>query len=124
MSGTCDVELSDVVIDTKCPYNRKTFFDKLSGIDPDYELQGRVYMRLYNKDKFILFYGLMDTPETEWTNEVIYEDEAEENRWIAYQINRDVKIEDKIIEKVKTCRDWLEKYDNEVKSKLGKIQQF
>ena len=28
MAGTCDVDLSDVVIDTKCPYNRKTFLDK------------------------------------------------------------------------------------------------
>lgn len=124
MVGTCDIDFPDCITDVKCPWNRKTFLDNIYGADPQYIWQGRVYMRLWNKDKFILFYALMNTPETDYTPEIVYEDAPESDRWIAYQFNRDKSLEDAIIERVNLCREWLEGYDKQVKETIGKINQL
>ena len=120
--GSCDVELTDAIIDTKCSWNIKTLQSNIDGICKDYEWQGRGYLMLYNKPKFILFYGLMDTPEDcNYGNEVTYSHLEDSERWIAYTINRDIELEQKIIDQVIKCRAWLEKYHAEINSKLGKI---
>lgn len=124
MVGTCDVETHDSIIDVKCPWNKKTFLDNTEELDTNYEWQGRVYMSLYQKDKFILFYGLMDTPEMDWVEEVIYEDLPESDRWLAYQVDRDAVLEDAITERVIKCREWLDNYDTFVKSKVGRINHL
>ena len=121
-TGTADVVLHDSVIDLKCPWNVKTLQSNIFDMDSDYEWQGRGYMHLYGKEKFILFYALMDTPEDlNYGNEISYSHLPLNERWLAYQVNHDQSIIGSIIERVKQCRDYLEQYDKLVKSKLGII---
>lgn len=123
-TGTADIVLPNCIIDVKAPWNNKTFQDSvmLPEIDKDYEIQGRIYMHLYNKPEFILFYGLIDTPEeANYGTEVSFAHIPENERWIAYKIKRDVTIEQEIIARVIECRKWLEEYDKKVKSRLGKV---
>jgi hypothetical protein len=123
-TGTADIVLPNCIIDVKAPWNNKTFQDSvmLAEIDKDYEIQGRIYMHLYNKPEFILFYGLVDTPEeANYGTEISFAHIPENERWIAYKIKRDVTIEQEIIARVIECRAWLEEYDKKVKSRLGKV---
>lgn len=123
--GTCDVELSNVIIDVKAAWNVTTLHAALNGIDSDHEYQGRGYMRLYDKPEFIVFTGLMNTPaEVNFDREVIYDHIPENQRWVAYKVIRDVAIENEIIERVKMCRVWLAKYDQFIKSKIGKMHSL
>jgi len=123
MVGTCDVDFPDLVVDVKAPYNRKTLHDNVDGINSDYEWQLQGYMNLYNKPKAILFYGLMDTPETDWTPEVIYSDMPEQERWLAYSVTRNDELIQSIKDRVLMCRAWLEEYDILVKGKLGRVNE-
>jgi hypothetical protein len=122
MQGSCDVITHDAIIDVKASWNKKTLHQQvIDGLDKDYELQLQGYMHLYNKQKATLFFGLMNTPETNYSEEIIYEDMPANERWIAYNIdyNPDVikAIEDKVIQ----CRAYLAEYDSLIKNKLGKI---
>lgn len=121
MVGTCDSVLHDAILEVKSPWNNKTFLDNITGIDSDYELQIRGYMRLYRKQKAILFYGLQNTPEGDWQMEVSYDHIPEQRRWLAYQIERDETIEQQIITRVLACRDWLVEYDKLVSSMVGMV---
>lgn len=123
MIGTCDVELPEFIDDVKTVWSKKTLNDKAdNGIEMEYAIQGQVYMHLYGKNKFILFYGLVDTPEeVNYGMEVSYEQWPINERWIAYQIDYDQSIIDLIIERVKIGRKWLEEYDAKMKATLGKI---
>jgi hypothetical protein len=123
MVGTCDVNFPDLVVDVKAPYNRKSLHDNVDGINSDYECQLQGYMNLYNKPKAILFYGLMDTPETDWTSEVIYSDMPDNERWIAYSVNRNDELIQAIKDRVLMCRAWLEEYDSLVRGKLGRVNE-
>jgi hypothetical protein len=119
--GECDVDFLDLIVDVKSPWNRKTLHDAIGGINPEHEWQGRGYMRLYRKPRFIVFHGLMDTPATDYEDEVIYSDLPDNERWIAYEIERDEAIESKIIGRVLECREWLTEYDKLVKSRMGRV---
>lgn len=120
--GTCDVNISDMIVDVKAPWSNTTLQSNIGEIEPAYEWQGRGYMRLYDKPRFILFYGLMDTPaEVNYDREIIYSTMPDNMRWIGYEVKRDKDIEDQIIERVKLCREWLVKYDQFVKERIGKI---
>lgn len=121
--GTCDVVLPDAIMDVKAPWSRETLHKQLiAGLDKDYEWQLRGYMHLYDRTKSILFYGLMDTPpEVNYTNEVIYSDMPDNERWFAYNVTHDSSRIQEVIERVKACRIYLEGYDAVIKSKLGRV---
>jgi len=121
--GQCDVILSNLIVDVKSVWNRKTLQEAIiDPLDSDYEWQGRGYMHLYNKENFILFYGLLDTPaECNYDNEVIYSDMPEVERWVAYQVSHQEELIQQIIDKVERCREWLVEYDALVKSKRGRV---
>ena len=120
--GTPDVVASDFVVDVKAPFNKKTFNEKCILFDEDYKSQGQGYMHLTGKSRFIIFYGLMDTPEeANYGREVIYSDMLDSARWVGYEFKLDEAFIESVVEKVKLCRDYLSKYDTLVKSKLGKI---
>lgn len=121
--GSCDVELSDTIIDVKASWNIKTLHSAIiDGINSDYEWQGRGYMHLYGKSKFVLFYGLMDTPEdVNYGTAVDYSHLPDSERWVAYQVLHDQSKVDEIIERVKQCRIYLEGYDAIMRSKLGRV---
>ena len=64
LTGTCDLKLSNKIIDIKNAYDWATFplFDDVPPNDHnDKQLQG--YMELYDKDEAQIVYTLMDTPE-------------------------------------------------------------
>ena len=121
-TGTCDVQLDDCIVDVKSVWGRKGLHAACNGLDKDYEFQLRGYMHLYGKQKAILFYGLLDTPEDcNYGNEVIYSDMPIGERWVAYNVESDPEVIQAIIDKVLKCREYLEEYDLKIKSKLGKI---
>jgi len=121
-TGTCDVQLDDCIVDVKSVWGRKGLHAACNGLDKDYELQLRGYMHLYGKQKAILFYGLLDTPEDcNYGNEVIYSDMPIDERWVAYNVESDSEVIQAIIDKVLKCREYLHEYDLKIKSKLGKI---
>ena len=126
MTGCCDVNMENCIVDIKNSWNIKTLQSNVTGIDKDYEWQGIGYLILYKKLKFILFYGLMDTDESiNFGEEVIYSEMPNEERWIAYQIQFTQEqlnsIEQKIYERVLECRDWLREYDKLIRSRMGKL---
>lgn len=122
-TGTCDVVLSDRIVDVKASWNRKTLQQNvLEPIDKNYYYQGQGYMHLYGKEKFTLFYGLLDTPEDcNYGTEIIYSDMPKNERWIGYEISFDKELINKIITRVKECREYLIEYDKLIKSKLGRV---
>jgi len=63
----------------------------------------------------------MNTPETDWTPEIIFEDLPPNERWLAYGVIPTEKDFEDIYDRVMMCRDYLIKYDLFIKSKLGKI---
>ena len=124
MTGTCDVDLAnlDIIVDVKASYNRKTLQQQaLDGLDKDYEMQLQGYLHLYGRKKAILFFGLMDTPSTNWSEEIVYEDMPANERWIGYNIDYNPEFIKAVEERVLMCRMYLETHDKLIKSKLGKI---
>jgi hypothetical protein len=122
--GTCDVNLPTCIVDVKASWNRKTLQQQaIEGVNSDYEYQLQGYMHLYKKETAFLFYGLMNTPETNYSQEIIYEDMPNNERWLAYKIDRDLNKIDAIIEKVNMCREYLISYDKLIKSKMGKVNE-
>lgn len=120
--GECDVDFHDCIVDVKASWSRKTLHEQvLSGLDKDYEMQLKGYCHLYKKDKGILFFGLMNTPETNFSPEVVYEDMPENERWLAYNVKSDPEFIESVKEKVIQCREYLVEYDKLIKSKLGNI---
>jgi hypothetical protein len=121
--GTADVVTRDTIIDVKAAWSIKTLHDAVtSGINSDYEWQGRGYMMLWDKPKFVVFHGLLNTPEeANYGVEVSYDDIPAEHRWVAYKVQRDVTIEQQIIQRVIECREWLERYDEAVRNSIGRL---
>ena len=121
MIGTPDVIVPDAVADVKSPWNNKTLHDALE-MNLDYDWQLRGYMRLVDRPKAILFYGLQNTPpEVNNDYEITFDHIPENERWHGYTITHDLDIEKSIVEKVIKCREWLEEYDKFIKSRLGKL---
>lgn len=126
ITGTPDVITSDTVYDVKCSWDKRTLQEKCHGMDHAYWWQAVQYLILTKRNKFVLFYGLMDTDESlNYGTEVIYSDIPDEERWIAYGLEFTEEqlshLEQQIIQRVKMCRDYLTKYDNNVRKKLGRI---
>jgi len=122
-TGECDVNLPSCIIDVKASWNRKTLHQQvIEGLDKEYAMQLKGYCHLYKKDKAILFFGLMNTPETNYSEEIIYEDMPINERWIAYNISAEPEFIESVKKRVLMCREYLEKYDALIKSKLGHIQ--
>jgi len=64
-TGECDIikdfEHKRLIIDTKTSWSAQTFMESKSTLD--YEVQGQIYMELFNADEFELKFCLVDTPE-------------------------------------------------------------
>jgi len=124
MTGTPDLLSSDTVFDTKCSWNGKTFLDSIIGlIDKDYEWQLIGYMALTEKKKASLCYVLLNTPEeSNFGNEVIYDEIDISERFFSFDFELDENKVNEIESKVIKCREWLEEYDNQIKSLLNKVK--
>ncbi len=122
MQGSCDVITKDTIIDVKAAYNVTTLNKQaIEGLQHEYYCQMQVYLELYNRSKGIIFHGLLNTPETNYSEEVVYEEMPVNERWIAYSIDSDTEFIEAVKERVLLCRDYLERYDILVKSKLGRL---
>ena len=122
MTGSCDVITHDAIVDVKASYNLGTLHKQaVEGLKDEYYWQLMVYMELYNRTKGIVFHGLMNTPSTDWSEEIVYEDMPSNERWIAYNIEYNAEIIKAIEERVIQCRAYLDEYDKLIKNKLGKI---
>ena len=121
--GTCDVLLPDLIIDVKASWSNKTLQAvAANGANDDYIWQGRGYMRLFDRENFIVFHGLVDTPaEVNYGKYVSYSHIPESERWVAYSVKRDMQIEAQMVERVKMCRQYLEVYSKSLTSNLGKL---
>jgi len=62
ITGECDIEDSNEIVDVKCSWDRFTFLDSFSGGGKNYEWQLRGYMQLYEKPKASVIYCLTDKP--------------------------------------------------------------
>lgn len=61
LTGECDIDTGNKIIDIKCSWSIKTFFS--AELTKDYEWQGRAYMYLFDREKFELAYVLLDADE-------------------------------------------------------------
>lgn len=122
MTGECDVDLPEHIVDVKASWNKKTLHQQvIEGLDPDYEKQIKGYCHLYKKPKGILFFGLMNTPETDWSDEVVFDNLPDTERWVAYEVQADNEFIEQVYQRVLQCREYLESYDKLIKSKLGTL---
>lgn len=121
IEGTPDAITENLVLDTKCSWDGKTFLDSV--VDPvnsDYEYQLRGYMDLLNVTNGKLCYLLLDTPEdVNYGQEVIFSSVPIEHRFYCVDFIHDQTIIIQIYDRVAKCRKWLLDYDKLVKSKLG-----
>ncbi len=60
ITGECDIQSKDEIVDVKCSWDRFTFLDSFSGGGKNYEWQLRGYMQLYEKPKASVIYCLTD----------------------------------------------------------------
>jgi hypothetical protein len=117
MTGTPDVIHDGVVIDMKNSWDHWTFpiFEK-SVPTKDYYWQLQAYMALCNLDKAKLIYTLMDTPEdllNAWTDvPYSYEELDSKYRIKIFEIERNDEDIQKIYDRVKECRTYLEELKN------------
>jgi len=117
MTGTPDVIHDGVVIDMKNSWDHWTFpiFEK-SVPTKDYYWQLQAYMALCNLDKAKLIYTLMDTPEdllNAWTDvPYSYEELDSKYRIKVFEIERNDEDIQKIYDRVKECRTYLEELKN------------
>jgi hypothetical protein len=122
-AGTADVVMKDRVSDVKSCWSKKTLFDVcVNGYDKAYELQGQVYMEIYKKKKFNLFYGLQDTPaEVMYSKqEVIYSDLADHERFINFEFEYDESILSRLRERIIAARIYLAQHHEKVSQTIGK----
>jgi len=130
--GTCDINLSAMIVDVKNSWSQKSFplFDTKIP-DAPYEWQGDGYMALYGKTSFKLLYTLMDAPEylverearnRAWDlgmddveaelfdlvkSEMTYSNLPDELRIKSFDTVYDQKRIDAIYHRVEECREWI-----------------
>ena len=136
ISGHCDIEDEDEIIDIKLSWDAFTFLPKLiETVDKVYEYQVQGYMWLWNKNKARIAYCLVDTPENIREGEkyrllrsmdVVTEESPEflkawqklesnmkfghippHQRVICHEVARNEEIIAKIPEKVEKAREFL-----------------
>jgi hypothetical protein len=114
-TGEADVLDDDEVVDLKSAWSAATFPILMEDVERGqrvlYEFQGRVYMRLWNKPRFRIAYGLVDTPESLIGNFEplplhVVSHIPEHLRMTSWAIDRDPSIEAVMVEKVKHARTY------------------
>lgn len=71
LSDTNDIMVANETVDTKCSWDIDTFYNSIdSKLDPDYEWQGRGYMKLTGAKKHTVAFILINTPDDMILNEL------------------------------------------------------
>lgn len=120
-TGTPDCLSSNVIIDTKCSWDYKTFLNSVnSPISYDYKCQVEGYIDMTGAKTGRVAYVLLDTPEeANYGNYVSYSHIPIEKRFFAFTVEPNPTFMREVDERVKLCRAWLENYDREIQSKLS-----
>jgi hypothetical protein len=115
MTGTPDLIADNVVFDTKCSWNHKTFLDSVyNPINADYYAQLQGYMKLTGLSHAELCYVLIEYEGQDFSHI------ERDDKFYSIPVNFDVTFIEKVEKKVIQCREWLEDYNAEIKLKLKK----
>lgn len=115
-TGEPDIVVPAEIIDIKNAWSLATFpatVDCVAAIakKSGYDYQGRVYMRLFDKPRFTVAYCMVSTPEElrKWEQVQLHMVDHIDPalRVTRYTIERDDKIEQKMIVKVEAAREYL-----------------
>lgn len=116
-TGTPDLVLDDMIIDTKCSYDCYTFplFDSVLP-NKDYEIQMQVYMHLTGKRQAKVVYLLLNTPDdiAPWEQKHDYNDKPSNLRIKSFSVDYDPEVIERLKERVLEAR----KYINEICAQL------
>lgn len=128
ITGECDIIVPGVKgIDIKSSWSLATFpATAAAGADKMYEWQCRGYMRLWDVPQWDVAYCMVNTPdelikfEQEELHYVDHIDEALRVTVVPYE--RDMELEAKIVSKVRTARQYLDRIVNEIKRQHNMLE--
>ncbi len=130
LTGECDINADDRIIDIKCSWSFDTFpayeeEAQKSVKKAGYDWQMRGYMMLYNKGLAEVIYCLTSTPDSllsAWDDLSMHNvDHIEaEKRITAVRIERDLKIEEEIKEQYKIGNEYYKECINNLTTKNQK----
>lgn len=122
LTGECDIYTPELIIDIKTSWSFETFPATPDDINiKDYEYQLRGYMYLYNVDKAALAYCMVNTPPDliGFENEQMHVigDNKIESLVTMVTIDRDLELEEKMLETCKQAIDYYSEYINNINEK-------
>ena len=123
ITGECDINAEDKIIDIKSSWSLETFPAAVDDINnKDYEMQLRGYMWLYDKPKAELAYCMVSTPDyllKEWDNLDIHKVDKHDPflRVTTISFERDRDKERDIIDRVIECGKFYIEYRDSIINK-------
>ena len=122
LTGECDIYTPELIIDIKTSWSFETFPATPDDINiKDYEHQLRGYMYLYNVDKAALAYCMVDTPQEliGYENEQLHRvgNAPSESLVTMLTIERDLELEEKMLDTCKQAIDYYNEYINQIHEK-------
>jgi hypothetical protein len=129
ITGECDINAEDKIIDIKTSWSLETFPPSPEDIsNKDYEWQLRAYMWLYNKPKAELAYCMVSTPDyllKDWDNLDIHKVDKFDPvlRVTTISFERDTEKEHLIKERVIECSKFYNEYRDSILNKQPILTQ-
>lgn len=123
ITGECDILTNDSIIDIKTSWSLDTFPELPEDIDSkEYEWQGRAYMMLYNRFEFELVYCMVSTWDeflSPYDDRSLHEvDHIDPRKRItSITIERDLELENQMIERCKIATEYYIERINKLNSK-------
>lgn len=123
ITGECDINTGDKIIDIKTSWSLETFPAAVDDINnKDYEMQLRGYMWLYDKPKAELAYCMVSTPDyllKDWDNLDIHKVDKHDPflRVTCISFERDTDKEQEIMERVIECGKFYIEYRDSILNK-------
>lgn len=123
ITGECDINAEDKIIDIKTSWSLETFPPSPEDVNnKDYEWQLRAYMWLYDKPKAELAYCMVSTPDyllKDWDNYKIHKVDKHDPflRVTTISFERDTEKEELIAQRVKDCREFYIEYRDSILNK-------
>lgn len=123
ITGECDINAEDKIIDIKSSWSLETFPASPDDVNnKDYEWQLRAYMWLYDKPKAELAYCMVSTPDyllKDWDNLDIHKVDKHDPflRVTTISFERDTEKEELIAQRVKDCREFYNEYRDSILNK-------
>ena len=123
ITGECDINAEDKIIDIKTSWSLETFPPSPEDVsNKDYEWQLRAYMWLYDKPKAELAYCMVSTPDyllKSYDNWEIHKVDKFDPflRVTTISFERDTDKEELIAQRVKDCREFYNEYKDSILNK-------